>query len=196
MKNKQNEGKSSTEHRPPNCIDQVSRDGVIAWTASGSQSPTHRTGLSDESALDAKSKMAATRHGPIRTRDHKIHQSQERCGLIVVAATNHLFARRPEDQRMLVLRRVRAANIAQGRIRVHNIAVNQRFQTHQVALLAESVQPTAAKGQCPKVRIDRFQQGMRARKPACTPHRSEINHGILCIENYRTAAGGASKFFM
>ncbi len=55
---------------------------------------------------------------------------------IVVAARDHLFARRPQQNRVLVLRRVAALDVDQRRVGADNVLVAEVLERHQVLGLA------------------------------------------------------------
>ena len=65
---------------------------------------------------------------------------------VIVAAADHLFAGRPEQDCVLKLGRVAALGVAQWRVRVHNAQVTQVLERHQVLALTVAVQPAAAEG--------------------------------------------------
>ena len=74
--------------------------------------------------------------------------------LVIIAAADHLLAGRTHDNRVLVLGRVRALDVAEGRVRLDDALLPQVLERHQVARLSESVQPAAAEGERAEVLVD------------------------------------------
>lgn len=57
-------------------------------------------------------------------------------GLVVIATSQNLLARWPEEDCVLKLGRVRALDVTQGRVGINNAVVNQILKAHQVLGLA------------------------------------------------------------
>ena len=84
---------------------------------------------------------------------------------IIIAATYHFFAGRPQQDRVLELSRVASFNVAQRRVRIDDAFIAQILEGHQVLGLSESVEPTATEGQRTEVLIDDAQQLFRFSQP-------------------------------
>jgi len=74
--------------------------------------------------------------------------------LVVISSADNLFARWAQQYGVLKLCRVRAFDVAQGRIGIHDAQVAQVLQCHQVFALPQAIQPSAAEGESTKVFID------------------------------------------
>jgi len=74
--------------------------------------------------------------------------------LVVIASADNLFARWAQQYGVLKLCRVRAFDVAQGRIGIHDAQVAQVLQCHQVFALPQAIQPSAAEGKSTEVFID------------------------------------------
>lgn len=84
--------------------------------------------------------------------------------LIIGATRNHLLARRPQHNGVLVLRRIRSLNVAQWRIRLDSALVAQVLKRHLVLGGARAVQPALAEGERAKVLVDGVQQRLGRRQ--------------------------------
>ena len=62
--------------------------------------------------------------------------NQTRCCSVIVAARDDLLARRPQQNRVLVLRRVAALDVHQRRVGANDVLVAQVLERHQVLGLA------------------------------------------------------------
>ena len=87
-------------------------------------------------------------------------------GSVVVPAAHHLLGGGPEEDGVLVLRRVAALGVAQRGVGVDDAQVAQVLQRHQVLALAKAVQPAPAEGQRAKVFVDHVEKVLRPGQPA------------------------------
>ena len=59
--------------------------------------------------------------------------------LIVVPARQHLLARRPQHDRVLVLRDVASLYVHERRVRLYDPVVAQIFQRHEILCLPDAI---------------------------------------------------------
>lgn len=78
--------------------------------------------------------------------------------LIVGAPADDLLASGTKHDGVLELGGVAALDVAQWRVRVHDLLVAQILQCHLVLALAQAVQPPLAEGQRAEVLFDHVQQ--------------------------------------
>ena len=72
---------------------------------------------------------------------------------------------------MLILCRVAALNVTEGRVGINNAKITQVLQCNQIFALIQPIQPAATECKCPKVSVNNRQQLLRFIHP-------EINNKI------------------
>ena len=77
---------------------------------------------------------------------------------VVVTSSDDLLAGRPKDQGVLVLRRVAAFDVTQGRVGVDDAVVAKVLKCHQVLRLPQPVHPSPAEGQGAEILLDDVEQ--------------------------------------
>lgn len=98
--------------------------------------------------------------------------------LIVVAAGYYLLARWPKQERMLILRSERPADVAERRIVVHETRVDEALEAHKVLFLAKARQEARAECERVKALFDRVQQRLGARKAQRNMRRVRVAHVV------------------
>lgn len=78
--------------------------------------------------------------------------------LVVFTPGKHLFARGPENKRVLKLGGVAALDVAERGVGVDDAHITQVLQRHQVLGLPQAVQPATTEGQRAEVGVDDVQQ--------------------------------------
>lgn len=78
--------------------------------------------------------------------------------LIIISPTYHLLTIRPQQERMLKLRRVRALLIHQRRVRLHDALRDEVVEPEEVLVLPQAVEVAAAEGERAEGLVDYFEQ--------------------------------------
>lgn len=107
--------------------------------------------------------------------------------LVVISSADNLLACWAQQYSVLKLCRVRAFNVAQGRVWIHYSQVTQVLQCHQVFTLSQAIQPSAAEGKSTKVFIDNVEQVFCSWKPE-GKRRTRLRRGITSKRSLQTKA--------
>ena len=77
---------------------------------------------------------------------------------VVLPPAHHLLTGGSQHYGVLVLGRVAALDVAERRVRLHDVLLTEVLERHQVLGLAEPVQPAAAERQRAEVLVDDVEQ--------------------------------------
>jgi hypothetical protein len=82
--------------------------------------------------------------------------------LIIIPPRNNLLNIRPQQNRMLILRRITALNIHQRRVILHNPGLDQIIQPQQILIMPQTVQIPATERQRAEILLNSAQQSLSA----------------------------------